>query len=112
MGDPGVRKNMQRINLNWKPEGAVSANMYVKYNYDDITTPQPAVFSLSTSGGGANFGAGLFGSSAYGQGDLPITRQAVEGSGFAVALKITDTSNNIPFSIKGFEFEFTPGGRR
>ena len=86
--------------------------MYVKYNYDDITTPQPAVFSLSTSGGGANFGAGLFGSSAYGQGDLPITRQAVEGSGFAVALKITDTSNNIPFSIKGFELEFTPGGRR
>jgi len=29
-----------------------------------------------------------------------------------VALKITDTSSNIPFSIKGFELEFTPGGRR
>jgi len=112
MGDPGVRKNMQRVNLNWKPEGAVSANMYLKYNYDDIETPQPNVFTLTTSGSGANYGAGKYGTAAYGQGDLPITRQAVEGSGFAVALKITDTSSNIPFSIKGFELEFTPGGRR
>ena len=112
MGDPGVRKNMQRVNLNWKPEGAVSASMFVRYNYDDIETPQPSVFTLTTSGSGANYGAGIYGTSAYGQGDLPITRQAVEGSGFAVALKITDTSSNIPFSIKGFELEFTPGGRR
>ena len=112
MGDPGVRKNMQRVNLNWKPEGAVSASMFVRYNYDDVNTPQPSVFSLTTQGSGANFGEAIFGTSAFGQGDLPITRQAVEGSGFAVALKITDTSSNIPFSIKGFELEFTPGGRR
>ena len=112
MGDPGIRKNMQRVNLNWKPEGAVSASMFVRYNYDDVDTPQPDVFTLTTSGSGANYGTGLYGTSAYGQGDLPITRQAVEGSGFAVALKITDTSSNIPFSIKGFELEFTPGGRR
>ena len=112
MGDPGVRKNMQRVNLNWKPEGAVSANMYIKYNYDDIETPQPDLVTLSTSGSGAIYGTGLFGAAAYGQGDLPITRQTIEGSGFAVALKLTDTSSNIPWAIKGFEFEFTPGGRR
>ena len=112
MGDPGVRKNMQRVNLNWKPEGAVSANMYIKYNYDDIETPQPDLVTLSTSGSGAIFGTGTYGTAAYGQGDLPITRQTIEGSGFAVALKLTDTSSNIPWAIKGFEFEFTPGGRR
>jgi len=112
MGDPGVRKNMQRVNLNWKPEGAVSANLYLKYNYDDIETPQPDVFSLTTSGSGAIYGTGLYGTSAWGQGDLPITRTPVEGSGFAVAVKLTDTSSNIPWSLKGFELEFTPGGRR
>ena len=112
MGDPGVRKNMQRVNLNWKPEGAVSASLYLKYNYDDIETPQPDVFSITSSGSGANYGDGIFGSSAYGQGDLPITRTPVEGSGFAVAVKLTDTSSNIPWSLKGFELEFTPGGRR
>jgi hypothetical protein len=112
MGDPGIRKNMQRINLNWKPEGEVSANMYVRYNYDDSDTPQPDVFSLETSGTGAIFGTGKYGTAVYGLGDLPITREAVEGSGFAVALKVTDTSTNNPFTLKGFELEFTPGGRR
>ena len=26
--------------------------------------------------------------------------------------KVTDTSSNNPFSLRGFELEFTPGGRR
>ena len=112
MGDPGVRKNMQRVNLNWKPEGEVEASLFVKYNYDDVNTPQPEVISLTTDGSGAIFGIAKFGTAAYGQGDLPITRQSVEGSGFAVAIKLTDTSNKIPFALKGFELEFTPGGRR
>ena len=112
MGDPGVRKNMQRVNLNWKPEGEVEASLFVKYNYDDVNTPQPDVISLTTDGSGAIFGIAKFGTAAYGQGDLPITRQSVEGSGFAVAIKLTDTSNKIPFALKGFELEFTPGGRR
>ena len=112
MGDPGIRKSMERINLNWKPEGEVSANMFLQFNYNDVNTPQPSVITLSSSGSGAYFGIGLFGTSAYGQGDLPITRKSVEGSGFAIALKITDTSNNIPWSIRGFQLEFVPGGRR
>ena len=112
MGDPGIRKNMQRINVNWKPEGTVSASMFVRYNYDDSDTPQPNAFSLETSGTGAIFGSGAYGTAVYGLGDLPITREAVEGSGFAVALKVTDTSTNNPFTLKGFELEFTPGGRR
>ena len=112
MGDPGVRKNMQRVNLNWEPEGAVDANLYLRYNYDDTSTPQPDVFSITTAGSGANYGVGKYGTSAYGQGDLPITRTPVEGSGFAVAVKLTDTGNKVPWSLKGFELEFTPGGRR
>ena len=112
MGDAGIRKSMDRININWEPEGIVSSSLFVRYNYDDINTPQPTVISLESSGSGAYFGTGTFGIAAYGQGDLPITRESVEGSGFAVALKITDTSTNAPFAIKGFQLEFTPGGRR
>ena len=112
MGDPGIRKNMQRVNLNWKPEGEVDASMFIQFNYNDIETPQPDVISLTSAGGGAFFGTGAFGTAAYGQGDLPITRKTIEGSGFAVALKLTDTSSNIPWALKGFEMEFTPGGRR
>ena len=112
MGDPGIRKSMERINLNWKPEGEVSASMFLQFNYNDVNTPQPSVISLTSSGSGAYYGTGIFGTSAFGQGDLPITRKSVEGSGFAIALKITDTSNKIPWSIRGFQLEFVPGGRR
>jgi len=112
MGDPGIRKSMERVNLNWKPEGEVSASLYLQYNYNDRETPQPSLISLSSSGSGAYFGTGKFGTAVYGQGDLPITRNSVEGSGFAVAVKITDTSTNQPWAIRGFQLEFVPGGRR
>ena len=112
MGDAGIRKSMDRVNINWEPEGVVSSSLFVRYNYDDINTPQPSLITLESSGSGAYFGTGTFGAAAYGQGDLPITRESIEGSGFAVALKITDTSTNAPFAIKGFQLEFTPGGRR
>ena len=112
MGDAGIRKSMDRVYINWEPEGVVSSSLFVRYNYDDINTPQPTVIALESDSTGAYFGTGLFGTSGYGQGDLPITRESIEGSGFAVALKITDTSTNAPFAIKGFQLEFTPGGRR
>ena len=112
MGDPGIRKSMERVNLNWKPEGEVSASLYLQYNYNDRETPQPALIALTSSGSGAYYGTGAFGTATYGQGDLPITRKSVEGSGFAVAVKITDTSTNLPWSIRGFQLEFVPGGRR
>jgi len=112
MGDPGIRKSMERVNLNWKPEGEVSASLYLQYNYNDISTPQPSLIALTSSGSGAYYGTGTFGAAAFGQGDLPITRKSVEGSGFAVAVKITDTSTNLPWSIRGFQLEFVPGGRR
>ena len=78
MGDAGIRKSMDRININWEPEGIVSSSLFVRYNYDDINTPQPAVISLESDSTGAYFGTGLFGTSGYGQGDLPITRESVE----------------------------------
>ena len=112
MGDPGIRKSMERVNLNWKPEGEVSASLYLQYNYNDRETPQPSLISLSSSGSGAYFGTGAYGTAVYGQGDLPITRNSVEGSGFAIAVKITDTSTNQPWAIRGFQLEFVPGGRR
>ena len=91
--------------------GAGTAGTDITITFDG-ETPQPDVITLETSGSGAIFGSGQFGTAVYGLGDLPITRKTEEGSGFAVALKLTDTTSNLPWAIKGFEMEFTPGGRR
>ena len=113
MGDPGLRKYMQRVNLNYEGEGtSVNADLAIRYDYDSQDTPQPEKITLASPGGAALYGVALYGSAVYGASGTPLIRQTVEGSGFAVALKIDDRNQADAFSVKGFQLEFTPGGRR
>jgi len=41
-----------------------------------------------------------------------LVRQSVEGSGFAVALKVEDGGETAPYSLKGFQLEYQLGARR
>ena len=111
MGDAGIRKNMQRINLNFDTEGTVDASLFVKFDFEDASVPQPAAYSLSTQSTAAVYGTGTYGTSVYGATGIPIVRQSVEGSGFTVVIRVEDESGNPPITLKGFELEFTPGAR-
>ena len=113
MGDAGIRKNMQRINVNYDPEGSVSASLFVKYDFEDAGTPQPSAYTLSTADTAAvyNNAGTLYGSAVYDAEGMPIVRQSVEGSGFTVVIRLEDESSNPPITLKGFELEFTPGAR-
>ena len=113
MGDAGIRKTMQRINVNYDPEGAVNVSLFVKYDFEDAGTPQPSAYTLTTANTAAVYGssATLYDSAVYGAEGMPIVRQSVEGSGFTVVIRLTDTSSNPPITLKGFELEFTPGAR-
>jgi len=112
MGDPGIRKTMQRVIVNYTNEGLVDANLRLRYDYDSATTPQPGSYPLATGNIPAIYGTGTYSNSTYNQSSLPLVRQDVQGSGFAVAVKVNDESANPPISLKGFELEFVPGGRR
>jgi hypothetical protein len=112
MGDPGIRKNMQRVIANYTNEGTVDASLQLRYDFDANTTPQPAAVSIGTGNIPALYGTGIYGTSVLGQSGIPLVRQHVVGSGFTVAVKVTDDSTNPPISLKGFELEFVPGGRR
>ena len=111
MGDAGIRKNMQRINLNFDTEGTVDASLFVKYDFEDASIPQPSAYSLTTQSTAAVYDTGTYGTSAYGATGIPIVRQSVEGSGFTVVVRVEDESGNPPITLKGFELEFTPGAR-
>ena len=113
MGDAGIRKNMQRINVNYDPEGAVNVSMFMKYDFEDASTPQPSAYTLTTADTAAVYGdsGALYGSAVYDAEGIPIVRQSVEGSGFTVVVRLEDTSSNPPITLKGFELEFTPGAR-
>ena len=54
----------------------------------------------------------VYGVPTYGGASQPLVRQAVEGSGFAVALRVNDGGTTAPYSLKGFQLEYQLGARR
>ena len=48
-GDPGIRKHMQRVIINYKPEGTIDADLFVRYDNEDRNSARPAVYPFDTS---------------------------------------------------------------
>jgi hypothetical protein len=114
MGDPGIRKMMQRIIWNYDNESTVDSKFRIRYDFNSSDTPQPAEYSLTTGNAIAIYGltASTYGTAVYGSSGTPLVRQSVEGGGFTVAVRLDDTAGASPISLKGYQLEFTPGGRR
>ena len=113
-GDAGIRKAFQRVIINYAPEGNVEADLLLRYDYEDNTSPRPLAYPFDTSKVAALYGTdnALYGSVTYGGQSDPLIRQPVEGSGFSVALRVVDTGVSAPYSLKGFQLEFTTAARR
>jgi len=113
--DPGIRKHMQRVIINYKPESTIDADLFLRYDYDDVDAARPAAYPLDSEDVAAIYGgsASTYGSTLYDNGaSQPLVRQSVEGSGFAVALKVEDGGETAPYSLKGFQLEYQLGARR
>jgi len=113
-GDPGIRKHMQRVNINYAPESTIDADMFVRYDYEAQNSSRPAAYPLDTTDVLGTYGAvSIYGGASYGGPSQPIVRKSVEGSGFAVALRVEDgASSTGPYSLKGFQMEYQLGARR
>jgi len=113
-GDPGIRKHMQRVNINYAPESTIDADMFVRYDYEAQNSSRPAAYPLDTTDVAGTYGAvSVYGNATYGGPSQPIVRKSVEGSGFAVALRVEDgASSTGPYSLKGFQMEYQLGARR
>ena len=111
-GDPGIRKLLKRINLNYEAEGSMTFQLAAKFDYEDTRVIQPSAIDISEDALPL-YGSATYGSGGYGGFGTPILRQLMVGSGFAIAVKISqDSSTNKPFVIRGFELDVVPGGRR
>ena len=112
MGDAGIRKNFQRVIINYAPEGVVNSDLFLRYDYEDPNAPRPAAYPFDSSSIVAIYGKGAYGTVTYGGQSQPLVRQAVEGSGFAIALRVVDNGTSEPYSLKGFQLEFDEAARR
>jgi hypothetical protein len=111
-GDPGIRKHMHRVLVSYKPEAAINANLFLRYDYEDPDSPRPAAYSLAASDIVAVYGTGVYGTATYGGQSEPLLRQSVEGSGFTVAIRIDDEGVSAPYALRGFGMEYQTGARR
>ena len=62
--------------------------------------------------GTTTYGSSSASFGTYGGASQPLVRQSVEGSGFAVALRVNDGGSTAPYSLKGFQLEYQVGARR
>ena len=117
-GDTGIRKHMQRVIINYKPESAIDADLLVRYDNENADSPRPAAYPLDSTVVAAQFGSAIFSTAGsavrfvFGGASQPLVRQSVEGSGFSVVLRINDGGESAPYSLKGFQLEYQLGARR
>ena len=112
MGDAGLRKSFQRVIINYAPEAAVNADLFVRYDYEAPNTARPAAYPFDSSTVVAVYGSSTYGTATYGGQSNPLVRQPIEGSGFAVALRVNDRGTSAPYALKGFQLEFAADARR
>ena len=108
---------MQRVIVNYAPESSIDADLFIRYDYESRESARPASYPLDSSDISAIYGTATYGSASSASGtsggaSQPLVRQPVEGSGFAVALRVNDGGTTAPYSLKGFQLEYQLGARR
>lgn len=111
-GDAGIRKYFHRTIINYAPEGNVNSDLFLRYDYEAANAPRPAAYPFDSTKVVALYGTSVYGTATYGGQTDPLIRQPVEGSGFAVALRVVDNGVSVPYSLKGFQLEFGVAARR
>lgn len=111
-GDAGIRKNFQRVIINYSPTSLINADLFLRYDYESPDVPRPAAYPFDSTKVVAIYGVSTYGTATYGGQSNPLVRQPVEGSGFAVALRVVDNGVSAPYSLKGFQLEFDVAARR
>lgn len=111
-GDAGIRKAFHRVIINYAPTGIIQSDLYLRYDYESPDVPRPSAYPFDSTKVVAIYGASTYGVATYGGQTNPLVRQPVEGSGFAVALRVIDSGVSAPYSLKGFQLEFQTAARR
>lgn len=112
MGDAGIRKNFQRVIINYAPTGTVNSDLFLRYDYEAPDVPRPAAYPFDSTKVVAIYGTSVYGTATYGGQSNPLVRQPVEGSGFALAMRVVDNAISAPYTLKGFQLEFDAAARR
>lgn len=115
LGSPMYRKLSREINLFLRPEGNLSLNVELEFDWGASDRVNPSTYSLAdedisvaTYGTTVEYDDG----SIYGGNIFPKLETPIQGSFYSVRLKISSVGTQAPHSIQGIIFSYSEKGRR
>ena len=111
-GDLGTPKTLEYMRLSITPEAAATVKMNVRFNSNDVNTPQPKIFEFPTTSKGGVFGIAKFDISLFGTGASETMKAFLQGSGDTVSFQILTDNQDTPYTINGFYINYAPSTRR
>ena len=112
-GDLGTLKTLHYFKVSAASEGIVEPDVQVRFDYGDVTMPQPAeLFDLGIINPPSKFGDAVFNTNVFGGGDNPLIRVQLQGSGSSNNFTVISEDTKPPYTINGFYVDYIPSGRR
>jgi hypothetical protein len=115
MEDARIRKTMYKLFLYTDPQGSVSVNTNLKFDFDIVGSVQSSLITLSnvtSSVGIYGTSVAKYGTTTYGTKLKKLFETQVIGSGFSVSLQFTSESTDPPFSLDAATLEYSTHDRR
>jgi hypothetical protein len=116
--DPQMRKTFYKMTLYADPEGSMSLDVNLKFDFETSTNTgviQPSTFNLASTGsaiyvyGDSN---AIFGTATFGGTLDKVYQNNIIGSGKTVAIRIEDNSTNPSFALDTMLLEFRQNDRQ
>lgn len=111
LGDSGLRKNYRELITYIAPEGNVNLVAEIVYDFQSPEVHQPDPFTLSQLSAPSLYGQVNYGEFVYGAPELPIRIVQIQGSGFTSYIRFETSGTTDPFTIQGYDINFTTSGR-
>jgi len=115
MDDPRIRKTMYKLFLYTDPQGSISVDTSLKFDFDTTGSVQPVPIGLSNTTSAVGFygtSVAKYGTTTYGTKLKKLFETQLIGSGFSVSLQFTSESTNPPFSLDAATLEYSTHDRR
>jgi hypothetical protein len=115
INDPRIRKTFYRMFLYTDPQGSVTTDVALKYDFEEADVIQPTKITFNNTSGSdalAFYGEAVFGTGTYGGTIKRLFDSQTVGSGFVVSLVFTSESTNPPYSLDALTLEYGTYGRR
>lgn len=108
--EPSIRKTPHNITVFCRPEGSVTLNTALVYDWGIVNRINPTSYETETTGDPAIYGLAVYGTDTYGGVTVPSMITNVQGSGHSFKIIFSTWGQSAPYSIQSLVIIFEDNG--